>query len=54
MSKIGDILTRCAEYHFDPRENQMTATGTQDSRVMESRDRDYKKVNESYPDYFGD
>jgi len=54
VSKIGDILTRCAEYHYDPKENQMTALGTQDSRVMEARDRNYKKVSESYPDYFGD
>jgi hypothetical protein len=32
----------------------MTATGTEESRVIEGKDRDYKKVNEGYPDYFGD
>ena len=47
-------MTRCAEYHFDPLENQMTASGTNDSRQQEVRDHDYKKVNDTYPDYFAD
>jgi hypothetical protein len=32
----------------------MTATGTIDSRQQEVRDHDYKKVSDTYPDYFAD
>lgn len=32
----------------------MTATGTMDARQAEARDHDYKKINDTYPDYFAD